>query len=254
VHGHEAYGAFATPAIQRRHREALQAAQHVIAVSDEIRNRLVEALGLDPRRVTTIHNGIDVQKFPLQAREDARRNLGLPVNKRLLLTVARLSPEKRLDLLIDAAAACDRQLDWQFHIVGEGPEHARLQRQIAGLGLQNRILLERGVPHEQLVDWYRSADVFCLSSRNEGCPVVVIEALACGVPVVSTAVGAVPDLVSEPDEGLLCPAGDVAALTQRIGQALRSDWNHERIAERGRQRTWDAVVAQTLPLYHPSGD
>lgn len=249
VHGHAAFGWFGPQCQRRYYREALVRADHVIAVSHEIQTKLVNEFGLDAARVTVIHNGVDPAQFPLKPREEARRSLGLPLNKRLLLTVARLSPEKQLDLLIRAANRCRGRHDWQLHIVGIGPLRETLRAQIAALGLENRVLLEGGVPHEQLHDWYAAADVFCLSSLHEGCPVVVLEALACGVPVVSTAVGAVPDFVTGSDYGLLCRNGSVEELGAQIDRALNTHWNNHLIAQYGRRHTWDAVVEETLRVY-----
>jgi len=250
VHGHAAFGWFGPPGQHPLYAGALRRVHHVITVSDEIRGRLAGDFGVEASRITTIHNGVDMGQFGELEREEARRSLGLPLNKRILLAVARLSPEKQLHHLIEAVGLAREEHDLQLHLVGEGPLKAALRERIQALGLGNRVILEGGVPHDRLNDWYRAADLFCLSSAHEGCPVVVHEALACGVPVVSTAVGAVPDVLNAPGYGSLCPPGNVRELSRAISGALRRDWDRKQIAEYGRRFTWDDVVRKSMDVYH----
>lgn len=248
IHGHEAIGQGSPAGHRKYYQSALSAMVRLMPVSGEIEGRLHGEFGVTPERTRVIHNGVDLAKFQRVPREEARRTLGLPVNQRVLLAVARLSEEKRLPTLIAAARRCGRH-DWQLYIVGEGPLRGELERGLAADGLENRVHLLGGVPHAELRDWYCAADAFCLSSDHEGCPVVILEALACGLPVVATRVGAVPDLLNRPELGLLCPPNDTAALAECLDAALSRNWDAEAIASHGRRYTWDAAAEKTLAVY-----
>lgn len=247
IHGHAAVG-FGTrgrpsPVIRR----ALLRMDHVVVVSEELKTLVVDTFGVAPGRVSVCFNGVDPALFRRQGREEARRRLGLPLNRRVVLNVARLSAEKRQDVLLEAVARCPER-DFAVHLVGVGPREAELLGHIRRSGLENRVFLEGGVRHEDLPDWFAAADLFCLSSAHEGCPVVVHEALACGIPVASTRVGAVPDLVG-PDCGVLCPPGDARALSGALSTALGRTWDAEAIARQGALHTWDGVGRRLKELY-----
>ena len=96
-----------------------------------------------------------------------------------------------------------------------------------------------------LAEYMSAADLFCLASSREGWPNVVNEALGCGVPVVATDVGAIRDMLSSPEYGLVVPAGDQPALTVALGRALDTRWNREAIAAWGKSRSWMDVAAET---------
>ena len=247
IHGHAGLGLGLHGRPSPLIRKALHRTHHLVAVSSELKIILVGDFGVAAERVSVLSNGMDPARFRLEDRAAARQRLGLPVNRRLVLNVARLSPEKRHDLLIEAVARCPER-DFDVRLVGGGALESGLRASIQSAGLQDRIFLQGGIAHDQLPDWYAAADLFCLSSAHEGCPVVILEALACGVPIVSTRVGAVPDLV-EAEAGFLSEPGDAMALSQALALGLRRSWDRERIARRGGARTWDAVACQLLGLY-----
>lgn len=243
IHGHASLGmgirGLATP----KCREALELTDLVIAVSEELRQILITSFGVSPERIKVIHNGIDPGKFLYRDRETARRALGLALNRPIVLCVARLSEEKQIHLLVDAISRIsDPSL--QAFILGVGPLQHELQELIVRKGLRNRIILNGGVAHESLADWYCAADVFCLTSAHEGCPVVVHEALACGLPVVSTPVGAVPDLVFPGENGFL-PKPTPDSIAAAIKESLTHGWDHAKISEEGRTHTWARVADLT---------
>ncbi len=250
VHGHAAIGlgigGIETPLIA----EALQKAAHLISVSSELKDLMVNDFGVSPEKISILHNGIDPEIFETRSKEDARRNLGLPQNQRIVLTVARLSTEKRIEMLVDAVSKCPSQ-DFLVYLAGGGPLKEQIQDKIVARGLENRIHLEGPVMHDKVADWYFAADLFCLPSAHEGCPVVIHEALACGLPIVSTRVGAVPDVMGGlgPECGLLCEPDDAAAFSDAIESALNRDWDRNAIAKAGALQTWDKVAEQTIALY-----
>jgi glycosyltransferase involved in cell wall biosynthesis len=178
------------------------------------------ARGAHPERVRVFANTIDVEAFGEQAdrlaggRTDVRRTIGVEHEDVVVLSVARLAPEKGLDVLVRAVAAAD---DPRLVLVvaGEGPERARLS-ELAG-ELSIRLTLAGDVDWERIVELYVAADVFALLSEREPWAVVVNEAAACGLPLVlSDRVGAAHDLLRDGENGALVRAGDVDAAAQSL--------------------------------------
>ena len=101
------------------------------------------------------------------------------------------------------------------------------------------------VPPEQLAEWMSAADVFCMASRREGCPNVVIEALACGTPVVATDVGMVSKLVPSDRYGFVVPAGDPDSLAGALERSLEKEWDRAAISRLGQTRCWNDVARET---------
>lgn len=232
--------------IQRTLREA----RAVVAVSRSLERRAIE-LGAPRERVHVVPNGVDTVRFRALDRAAARERLGLPAAERVLLAVARLDPVKGLDFLLEAVAALRARnagTDVALHVVGEGPERRALEEAIARLRLGAAVTLHGAVAPESLPLWYAAADVVCLTSHSEGCPNVVTEALACGRPVVATAVGGVPDLVRDGENGFLIEPRDAALAADRIARALGAAWSPETIAA-GARRSWEAVALEQLSIY-----
>lgn len=247
IHGHASLGLGTSGVATPRIEEALQLVDQVIAVSSELKQAVCELYSVPESRVEVVHNGIDPLKFAWRPKEEARRTLGLALNRPLLLMVARLSPEKQIHRLIEAIAMCQVE-GLQLYVVGDGPLRNKLAQKVNGMGLSSRVKFLGGVVHDQLANWFYAADVFCLTSAHEGCPVVVHEALACGRPVVSTPVGAVPDLIPGPDFGILTP-DQPASIVEAISQAFCREWDQDEIANWGRRSNWGAVADQTIEIF-----
>lgn len=244
VHGHASLGLGIQGLTTSKCRESLQLVDLIITVSEELREILITQFGVSPERIRVIHNGIDPGKFEYRDRETARRTLGLALNRPVILCVARLSAEKQIHLLIEAISRLP-ETPLQVFIVGDGPLRSDLHSLIAALGLQNRVILTGGIPHQSLADWYYASDLFCLTSAHEGCPVVVHEALACGVPVISTPVGAVPDLIDPGENGLLT-GPDPDSIAAALKNALSRTWNRTKIGTEGQIHTWQDVAEKTV--------
>jgi len=200
-------------------------AAEVLVVGTLARESML-ARGVDPDRISVVANTIDVARFgeaadELAARRGAlRAEVGVAEDDVVVLSVARLAPEKGLDTLVRAiAAANDPRL--VLLLAGAGPERERLASLAAGLGV--RLVLLWDTPWERIVERYVLADVFALLSRHEPWGVVVNEAAACGLPLVlSDRVGAAFDLLEDGRNGMLVPADDVAAAAEAI-RALAAD-------------------------------
>jgi glycosyltransferase involved in cell wall biosynthesis len=200
--------------------------------------------GAPADRVRVFANTVDVEEFGASAsRLDARRPelrsaLDAAADDVVVLSVARLAPEKGLDVLVEAvAAADDRRL--LLVVAGEGGERTRLERLARDAGV--RLVLTGDVEWERIVELYVAADVFALLSEREPWAVVVNEAAACGLPLVlSDRVGAAHDLLRDGENGALVPAGDVAAAAAALREVAADPERRRAQGERSRDlaRDW----------------
>jgi teichuronic acid biosynthesis glycosyltransferase TuaC len=218
-------------------RFALKRAARLIAVSGSLEQ---DALALGAGRVRVIENGIDPRLFAPIGRIAARRSLGLPEDGPLLVSVGTLAPRKGFHLVMEAMAGL--RPDLRFAIVGghgaEGAMESELRSLAERLGIADRVIFAGPRGRSELAAWYSAADVFVLASAHEGCPNVVLEALACGTPVVATPVGNVPELVGQ--AGIVVER-QVPALAWAIDEALSREWDRDAIRARIGSRTWAAV-------------
>jgi glycosyltransferase involved in cell wall biosynthesis len=221
-----------------------------IAVSDEVRSSMPTRLG---RRAEVVIHGVDVDAIASRRRERdaARAELGVRRDELLVATVANLRANKDYPTMLAAARRlADAGQPVHFVSVGQGPLARELEAERDALGLGDRFqfLGYREDPIRVLV----AADVFCLSSRFEGLPISLLEAMAAGLPVVATRVGGVPSVVTDGREGRLVPAGDPAALAAALAEfhdpALLSRFARA-AAERARAFGMDRAVNRQQEIY-----
>lgn len=220
--------------------QALEAAAAVVPVSSNLA-AITRELGVPAEKVHLLPNGVDGAAFPVLPREEARRRLHEPEYGRLLLFVGRLVPVKGIDVLLRALAQHNAAAPGQgarLVLAGEGPLRRRLEALAAELGLAQSVRFLGQRPPEEVALWLNAADALVLSSHNEGCPNVVLEALSCGAPVVASRVGAVPDLL-DGSCGVTCEPGDAAGLAEALGRALQTDWDRAAIRARVEGMSWE---------------
>lgn len=234
---------------------ALPVADRLIALASPHRDYLCRTLRLKPGRVDVIPNGVDTRRFvPPDDRARLRRELGLP-DAPLAGIVAALRPEKNHALFLAAAARVVAGMPAaRFAVIGDGPERARLEQEAAALGLADRVLFLGA--RDDVPALMRALDVAVLSSKPvvETFPVTLLEALASGVPVVSTDVGSIADLVPEGEVGYLVAEGDADALAERIARLLSDPALRHRLGHAGRERverlyTVEAMVSAYATLF-----
>ncbi|TMQ21289.1 MAG: glycosyltransferase, partial [Candidatus Rokuibacteriota bacterium] len=151
-----------------------------------------------------------------------RQRYGLTAADRIVLTVQRLYPRKGVATFLEAAALVVREApDARFVIVGDGPERSALERRAAELGLGARVLFTGAVANADLPELYAAADVFAFHTLHEGLGIVLLESLASGCPVVTTAAGGTLDIVRDGDTGLVVPPADAAAFARAVVRLLR---------------------------------
>jgi len=228
---------FATRLAGRRILAAAEQASAVITVSQPLKDRLV-ALGVDAGKVSVLRNGVDVAVFRAEAREAARAALGLPRAGAIAACVGNLVPEKGQGLAIDALR---RLPGLRLVIVGDGPLRRELAAQAEQHGLTARVEFRAVIPQHELSRLYAAADVLLLTSQREGWPNVVLEAMACGTPVVATRVGGIPEVL--PDHaGILVNAHDRIGLEGALIDALGKSWDTDAIARGAGRFRWDENI------------
>ena len=186
----------------------------VIAVSDRLSDEIRDR-GVDRSRVYSIQNAWQSRNPPLPG-DVARRMLGLPLDVPTVGWVGRMSREKAPSVMIQAAAGTERA-GVLFSMIGEGPERASSEESARALGLGDRVRWHGSVPDAGTL--LKAFDVVVLTSWTEGTPMLLLEAMSAGVPIVTTAVGGIPDVVST-NEAMLCDAGDVAQIARAIDEVL----------------------------------
>lgn len=240
------------PAIRPKIINALNRADGVIAVSDSLKQRMIE-LGIIGQKIAVIGNGVDREIFYPRVRSEARRRLGLNAEDRIFITVGALVPVKGIDRLIDAMSLLPGRERIKLFVIGEGVERRRLESQISTLGLRDTVFPVGAKPQTELADWYSAADLFCLASHREGCPNVILEAMACGLPVVAADVGGIREMVGR-DCGRLIANPTADNLATEISTALDSDWDRQKISERGGSRSWADVAREIFSYYSKRGN
>jgi glycosyltransferase involved in cell wall biosynthesis len=225
---------------------SLRGCRRVFVMSDEMRTRVL-SWGLDPQRVDVVSNGVDATRFRILDRLQARTELGIDQNARVIVCVSRLSREKGIDVLVDAMAKLNDGAA-RLYVIGDGAERAALAARIKSAGLDGRAVLMLTRPHDEIPRWLAAADVAALPSRAEGMPNAVLEALACGRPVVATAIGGTRELVNSSTLGILVPPDHAEALAVALRAALGGTWDEKAIAGSVAERTWEAVGARTARL------
>ena len=224
-----------------------------VAVSYAIQKRIIEERHVFPQKTMTIQYGVDTEKFyPVRGRT-IRDELGIKKKARVLGTVARFTQQKGHQYLIDAAPKIMSAFpDVYFVFVGDGPLRPVLQSRVHQLGLDSQVLF-LGF-RSDIRDLLNAFDVFVLPSLYEGLPNVVLEAMACGKPVIATEVDGTPEAVVQGRTGILVPPQDSEALGNAIIELLGDKRKVEEMGDRGRERvekkfSLDGEINKFVELY-----
>lgn len=194
---------------------------HVIAVSQSTRDYLVEHERMPPDRVTTIHNGIDLEVFhPCREQHAAaRQHLGLPPDAFIVAGIGRLSYQKNFSLFIDVAAAVVAQRPAAYFVIaGTGPEEQQLRDHAARLGIDQRVRFLGYV--DDMPNFYPAVDALLLTSRYEGLPITILEAMATGTPIVSSMLDGVAEILRDGEDGALVLPTDIDGFVRRVCELI----------------------------------
>ncbi len=222
----------------------LRHAAAVIAVSQDLAEKVI-ALGATVATTQVIYDGVDPARFKRLEQKDCREQLALRAQGKVIVYVGNLLATKGcLDLIESFAALKQQQPDTLLVYVGKGEAcAAKLVARAEALGLKGSVKLVGVQPHEVVASWMGAADVVVLPSYNEGVPNVLLEAMACGKPIVATQVGGIPEVVPA-FAGILVVPGDIAALTAALRTALTTIWDVNKIIAHVSQFTWERNIAE----------
>lgn len=225
---------------------ALSKAARIFSVAQALKNH-VTALGVADHKIKVIGNGVDLEKFKPLPKAQCRAQLGIPLEATVLISVGGLVERKGFHRVIEILPLLRaRWPNLLYLIVGgasaEGDMSVELQQQVATLGLDQHVRFLGALPPEELSQPLSAADIFVLATRNEGWANVFLEAMACGLPVVTTKVGGNAEVVATDTVGTLVDFGDAQALRHAIEHALQKSWDHAAIINYARANTWEQRV------------
>lgn len=227
-------------------RRVVRTADRLLVVSEDLGRLAVSEYGADPARVSTIANGCDASVFHLADRDAARESLGIAADATLIIYAGRLVAEKGLRELIAATRriAAERP-NVALALIGAGPLAAELA-QTAAAAAPLRVHLPGAIAPDAVARWMTAANLFALPSYSEGYPNVLVEALACGRPIVATHVGGIPEIVDD-TTGMLIAPRDEATLQRALIAVLNRNWDETRLSRRF-SRDWATVAVETLAV------
>ncbi len=222
----------------------IESSEAVLVVSDSVASELKEHYGFE--RALVVGNGVDVKIF--EPGDNAAKDP-------FVLFVGRLSNGKGLFDLIEAAKFTLAKHDIRFLICGKGDLGSKLSRIIEKEGLEDRVLLLGHVGRDELITLYQNATVFVMPSAYESGPIVLLEAMACGTPVISTVVGMVPNIIVNNENGILVPHGRPSELANAIDRMLENPEFRRSLGRTARRTvengySWDLVADSVEKVYH----
>ena len=223
---------------------------NVLSVSESLKRSAVKA-GVPSEKIVVIPNGVDNVLYRIANKKDIRNKLGISLDSKIIVSVGNLKHVKGHDVLIRAfheVAKTDHAA--KLVLVGgekQEPANARhLRKLVDALGLVQRVVFQGAVDPADVIKWLQAADVFSLASRREGCCNAMLEALACGVPVVTTDVGDNSHFINPLLNGFIVGVGDVQGLSAGIKTSFEKTWDTHAIADSVSQLTWKQTAARVL--------
>ncbi|MGD6806249.1 MAG: glycosyltransferase family 4 protein [Candidatus Bathyarchaeia archaeon] len=235
-------------------KQNLRAADKIIAISNATKEYVLR-LGAKPSKIKVIYNGVDIARFRIipGKREEMRKKLGIPQDAVVVLTVRRLVYKNGVDTLLGCAnIAAKKNAKIVFVAVGKGPDMESVRQQIEQLSISANFRLAGFVSDADLPSYYNLADLFVLPSKSgEGLPLVAMEAMACGLPVIATDVGGVKEILSK-EHSKLVPPNQPDQLAAAVLNYAESDFSSSRTEVRARVEerfSWDANVERLVEIY-----
>ena len=210
-----------------------KATSHIVTTGEALRQQLVRHNRFDLERMTSVRTGIDLSVFRPLPQAECRRKLGLEPGP-LLGILATLRDWKGHDYLLDAWPTLRRRFpEWRLLVIGDGPRRAHLEARVAAEGLEGTVRFVGN--QDDVATWLSALDLFTLPSYgDEGVPQGIMQAMACGLAVVSTPVGAIEEAVQRDRTGLIVPPKDADALASALVRLMEDEGLRRRMGEAGR--------------------
>jgi len=224
-------------------------ADAVITVSENNKRHLLR-LGIDEKKIEIISNGFNPRLFSPIEKEIARKELNIPKDKKVLLTVGNLEQVKGHQYLIEAVKLLKEKYPNIFcYIIGGGSLQRTLQNRINLYGLEKNIHLTGPLLHEEINTWINACDVFVLPSLAESFGIVQLEAFACGKAVVATKNFGSREILTSGDYGILCEIANSEDLADKIDIALRKKWDTKKLMDYAKNFTWEQAAQDIVNIY-----
>lgn len=228
-------------------RKVLRESDFLVTVSSDLRMKAI-AMGARPETTRAVINGCDLSVFHVRDRLEARQKLSIDQAAEAIVYIGRMDARKGLRELVEAAASLrPARPNLHVYMVGEGPDRTLIESAIQSSKADRYIHVLPGCSFDDVAIWMAASDVVTLPSYMEGCPNVILEALACGRPIVATNVGGIPEIMSD-ECGRIVPPRNPAALAQALAYVLDTSWDASAISARG-SRSWNAVATELLALF-----
>lgn len=228
-------------------RKVLRDADFLVTVSEDLRQKAI-AMGASPQRSRAVINGCDLSAFHPMDRTAARRALNLTPEAPTVVYIGRMDMRKGLRELVEAAASLHgRRPDLKVYLVGEGADRPEVRSTIKANNASSYVHELPACAPDEVATWMAAADLVTLPSYMEGCPNVVLEALACGRPVVASRVGGIPEIMSNACGRLIQPR-DSAALAQALDEVLAQAWDAAEISSHW-GRSWNTVAKELMNIF-----
>lgn len=232
-------------------------ASYLIAVSEDIRLNMVNEEGVDPDKIVTVHNGIDLASLPEKPKTAAINNVrkrhGIKPDENVVGAIGRLVAFKGFSVLLEAAALLkDKRRRFKVMIVGRGPEEENLKKRRAELGIKDVVIMPGFVP--DISPYFAASDVFIVPSIREPFGLIVLQAMAAGRPVIGANAGGIPEIIRDGTTGVLVPPNDASALADAIEGLLDDADRRRRLAAAAGQDLRERfsiamMVAKTQEIY-----
>lgn len=215
----------------------------IVAISSFLSLR-AENLGVSKNKITIIPNGVDFSKIPREIKQESNR----------VICVARLSWEKGIDYLIKAWPRVLKEIPFaKLVIVGEGNKRGEIEKMIKDFNISDSVELKGSLPHNKIFDEIKKSEIFICPSLAEGLGIVFIEAQACGVPVIGTRIGGIPDVIQNNENGILIEPKNSEEISKSIIALLKNEDLRDRLSKKAletvRKYDWKKIVEKIDFLY-----
>jgi len=233
---------------------------YFIAVSDQLKNDAIKEYNISPEKICFIPNGIDVTKFipfSISSVDFLKGRFGINRDEKVLLYVGKIIRQKGIHIAIKALPIILKKFDGiiKLLIVGDGNYLNKAKRLVENLHLEREVVFCGFVKNEDLVYYYNLCDIFIMPTmRVEGFPLTVIEAMACGKPIITSRIGGIPSAIDDQINGILIPPGDVNMLAEKIILVLENKELREKLGKNAREKAvnefnQDKMVSETMKIF-----
>lgn len=231
------------PSLREIIRFAIEKSDIVTAVSEDLAKQTRELVGTN-KRIETVYNFIDERVYTRQEVEDRKKLFGIEDDERVIIHISNFRKVKRVPDVIRSFALIAKKVKAKLLLIGEGPELEIAKQLVKQYNLEEQVYM---LGHKKnIVDYLAMSDLFLLLSEKESFGLVALEAMACGVPVIATNAGGIPEVVIDGETGYLCPVGDVESVAEKAVQLLHDKKTYDQFSKAGMKRASDVFHSKQI--------